>query len=168
MAANNVFRSSITPQDVQAVSPALANYTKAAIVDGIWNSPGLSRRDRSILTVATLIARMQTIGMEHYFTIALDSGVTPAELSEIVTHLAVLLRVVECVSGSGRFARHLRTARHQRRSASCDLARAAAAERGVRSEARCAGAGKLRRNITGRGREHREVSVSRLVAAAGA
>jgi 4-carboxymuconolactone decarboxylase len=88
MAANNVFRSSITPQDVQAVSPALANYAKAAIVEEIWNSPGLSRRDRSIVTVATLTARMQTIGMEHYFTIALDSGVTPAELSEIVTHLA--------------------------------------------------------------------------------
>jgi 4-carboxymuconolactone decarboxylase len=88
MATNNLFRSSITPQDVQAVSPALANYTKTAIVDGIWNRPLLSKRDRSIVTTATLIARLQTIGMEHYFTIALDSGVTPAELSEIVTHLA--------------------------------------------------------------------------------
>lgn len=88
MAANNTFRSSITPADVQAVSPALANYTKTAVVDGVWNRPGLSRRDRSIVTVATLISRIQTIGMEHYFAIALDSGVTPAELSEIVTHLA--------------------------------------------------------------------------------
>jgi 4-carboxymuconolactone decarboxylase len=88
MAANNVFRSSITPADVQAVSPALASYTKNAIVDGLWNRPGLSTRDRSIVTVATLIARIQTIGMEHYFAIALDSGVTPAELSEVVTHLA--------------------------------------------------------------------------------
>lgn len=88
MAANNVFRSSITPADVQAVSPALAKYTRTAVVEGVWNRPGLSKRDRSIVTVATLIARIQTIGMEHYFTIALDSGVTPAELSEIVTHLA--------------------------------------------------------------------------------
>ena len=88
MAANNTFRSSITPADVQAVSPALANYTKTAVVDGVWNRPGLSRRDRSIVTMATLISRIQTIGMEHYFAIALDSGVTPAELSEIVTHLA--------------------------------------------------------------------------------
>jgi 4-carboxymuconolactone decarboxylase len=31
---------------------------------------------------------MQTIGMEHYFALSLDNGVTPAELSEIVTHLA--------------------------------------------------------------------------------
>lgn len=88
MAANNIFRSSITPEDVRVVSPALAKYTRAAVVDGIWNRPGLSKRDRSIVTVATLIARLQTIGMEHYFAIALDSGVSPAELSEIVTHLA--------------------------------------------------------------------------------
>ena len=88
MAADNLFRSSITPADVQAVSPALASYTKTAIVEGVWNRPGLSRRDRSIVTVATLIARIQTIGMEHYFALALDSGITPAELSEIVTHLA--------------------------------------------------------------------------------
>ncbi|WP_109489219.1 carboxymuconolactone decarboxylase family protein [Occallatibacter savannae] len=88
MAANNTFRSTITPADVQAVSPALASYTRSAVVEGVWNRPGLSRRDRSIVTVATLIARIQTIGMEHYFAIALNSGVTPAEVSEIVTHLA--------------------------------------------------------------------------------
>jgi 4-carboxymuconolactone decarboxylase len=76
MAANNAFRSSITPLDVQAVSPALANYTKTAVEDGIWNRKELSARDRSIITVATLIARIQTIGMQHYFTKALDSGVS--------------------------------------------------------------------------------------------
>lgn len=85
---SNQFRSSITPADVQAVSPALASYTKTAIVEGLWSRPNLSVRDRSVTTVATLIARIQTIGMQHYFTKALDSGVTPAELSEIVTHLA--------------------------------------------------------------------------------
>jgi 4-carboxymuconolactone decarboxylase len=74
--------------DVQAVSPALANYTKTVIEDGVWNRPDLSARDRSIVTAAALIARMQTIGMQHYFTKALDSGVTAAELSEIITHLA--------------------------------------------------------------------------------
>ena len=88
MATNNQFRSSITPADVQAVSPTLAHYTQSAIVDGIWKRPELSARDRSIVTVATFIARIQMIGMQHYFTKALDSGVTPAEMSEIVTHLA--------------------------------------------------------------------------------
>ena len=87
MATNYGLRTSIKPSDVQAVSPALANYTQTAI-GGVWSRPELSARDRSIVTVATLIARLQTLGMQHYFPKALESGVTPAELSEIITHLA--------------------------------------------------------------------------------
>ena len=48
----------------------------------------LSPRDRGIVTVAALVARNQTIGMLHYFNVALDSGVKPGELSETITHLA--------------------------------------------------------------------------------
>jgi 4-carboxymuconolactone decarboxylase len=50
--------------------------------------PALSSRDRSIVTVAALIARIQTVGMLHYFNRALDHGVTPRQLSEVITHLA--------------------------------------------------------------------------------
>jgi 4-carboxymuconolactone decarboxylase len=80
-------QSALTPQDIQAVSPALASYTQKSISDDLWKRPGLSPRDRSIVTVSALIARIQTIGMLHYFNIALDSGVKASELSEIVTHL---------------------------------------------------------------------------------
>ena len=38
--------------------------------------------------MATLIARNQTIDMPRHFTLALDNGVKPAEISEIITHLA--------------------------------------------------------------------------------
>jgi len=62
--------SALTPDDIQAVSPALANYTQKAIGGDLWKRPGLSRRDRSIVTVSALIARIQTIGMLHYFNIA--------------------------------------------------------------------------------------------------
>ena len=88
MAVNNQFRTAITVSDVQTVSPALASYTRTAVVDGVWNRPDLSARDRSVVTVAALIARQQAMGMQHYFRKALDCGVTPAEMSEIVTHLA--------------------------------------------------------------------------------
>jgi 4-carboxymuconolactone decarboxylase len=81
-------RSAVTPEDVRMVSPALAKYTQDAIDNDLWKRPALSPRDRSIITIAALIARMQTIGMLHYFNLALDHGVTPAELSEIITHLA--------------------------------------------------------------------------------
>jgi 4-carboxymuconolactone decarboxylase len=59
------------------VSPALEKYTQIAISDNLWKRPDLSPRDRSIATVAALIARNQTIGMLHYFNLALDHGVKP-------------------------------------------------------------------------------------------
>jgi len=88
MSKSSTPHSALTPDDIQAVSPALANYTQKSIAGDLWNHPGLSRRDRSIVTVSALIARIQTIGMLHYFNVALDSGVKASELSEIVTHLA--------------------------------------------------------------------------------
>lgn len=85
---SNPPRSAVTPEDVSRVSPALANYTRTAIEEGVWKRPALSPRDRSMVTVAALIARNQTIGMLHYINVALDNDVKPRELSEIITHLA--------------------------------------------------------------------------------
>lgn len=80
--------SALTLDDVRAVSPALASYTQRSIGEDLWKRSGLSPRDRSLVTVSALIARIQTIGMLHYFNIALDSGIKASELSEVVTHLA--------------------------------------------------------------------------------
>jgi 4-carboxymuconolactone decarboxylase len=73
---------------VETVSPALKKYTQTTLVGDVWQRPGLSARDRSLVTVSALIARNQTTAMPHYFRRALDNGVTPAELSETITHLA--------------------------------------------------------------------------------
>lgn len=80
--------SAVSPADVTAVSPTLANFTGSAIVNNLWQRPGLSTHDRSVITVAALIARSQTAGMAHYFNMALDNGVSAAEMSEIVLHMA--------------------------------------------------------------------------------
>jgi 4-carboxymuconolactone decarboxylase len=80
--------SVLTYDDVRAVSPALEHYTKGPLLDGLWRRPQLSPRDRSVVTVAALIARSQTIEMPFHFALALDNGVKPGELSEIITHLA--------------------------------------------------------------------------------
>ena len=78
----------LSPDDVRAVAPALEKYTQDRLYGELWNRPALSRRDRSIVTVAALIARQLTPPMPYYFNQALDNGVKPAELSEIITHLA--------------------------------------------------------------------------------
>jgi 4-carboxymuconolactone decarboxylase len=80
--------SALSTADIQSVSPALGRYAQEDVVDSLWQRPQLSRRDRSIVTVAILIARNQTLDLSHYMNIALDSGVKPRELSEIITHLA--------------------------------------------------------------------------------
>lgn len=72
----------------QSVSPALEHYAQARLLGEVWKRPDLSPRDRSVVTVAALIARNQTAEMSYYFNLALDSGVKPAELSEVITHLA--------------------------------------------------------------------------------
>jgi len=70
-----------------AVAPALDKYAQKTIAE-LWTRPALSARDRSIVTLAALIARNQTIEMARYMNLALDSGVSPGEISEIITHLA--------------------------------------------------------------------------------
>ena len=74
-------------ENFSSVAPALDKYAQGALAD-LWKRPGLSPRDRSLVTVAALIARNQTIEMPRYFNLALDNGVKPRELSEIITHLA--------------------------------------------------------------------------------
>jgi 4-carboxymuconolactone decarboxylase len=54
----------------------------------VGQRPGLDPRDRSLITVAALIARNQTIELPHYLELALDNGVKASEISEIITHLA--------------------------------------------------------------------------------
>jgi 4-carboxymuconolactone decarboxylase len=54
----------------------------------LWKRPALSPRDRSIVTIAALIARNQTVELPKYFSLALDNGVKAREIAEIITHLA--------------------------------------------------------------------------------
>jgi 4-carboxymuconolactone decarboxylase len=77
-----------TAEDMRAVSPALEQYTERRLFGDLWKRPGLSARDRSMVTLAALIARNQTVQMAFYVNLALDNGVKPAEISEIITHLA--------------------------------------------------------------------------------
>jgi 4-carboxymuconolactone decarboxylase len=74
-------------EDVTLVSPALEKYMRGPLSD-LWKRPGLSPRDRSMVTIAALIARNQTGDLAHYVNLALDNGIKPGEVSEIIAHLA--------------------------------------------------------------------------------
>jgi 4-carboxymuconolactone decarboxylase len=78
----------LSREEVGMVAPPLDKYTQDRLFGDVWKRPGLGPRDRSIVTLAALIARNQTIEMTGYIKLALDHGVKPAEISEIITHLA--------------------------------------------------------------------------------
>lgn len=73
---------------VESVSPALASYTQNLVLDEVWSRPGLSPRDRSVVTLAALISRNQQIELPYHVRLALENGVKPSEISELITHLA--------------------------------------------------------------------------------
>ena len=73
---------------MQEVAPRLAELSADVLFGDVWERPGLSKRDRSLITVATLIALYRTGQLPGHFGRALDNGVTKEELGEVITHLA--------------------------------------------------------------------------------
>jgi 4-carboxymuconolactone decarboxylase len=70
------------------IAPALAEYSDKVLFGDVWERPGLSKRDRSLITVASLVALYRTNELPGHVQRALDNGVTRDELVELVTHLA--------------------------------------------------------------------------------
>jgi 4-carboxymuconolactone decarboxylase len=87
--------------DIKTVSPSFERYTTQTVLEGLWKRPQLSRRDRSIVTLSVLIARNQTVEMPFQFRLALDNGVTPTEISEMIAHLAFYSGWANATAASG-------------------------------------------------------------------
>jgi 4-carboxymuconolactone decarboxylase len=73
---------------MQEVSPKLADLSANVLFGDVWERPGLSKRDRSLITVASLIALYRTDQLRGHIRRALDNGVTKDEISEVITHMA--------------------------------------------------------------------------------
>jgi 4-carboxymuconolactone decarboxylase len=70
------------------IAPALDEYTSKVLFGDVWKRPGLSPRDRSLITVASLVALYRTNELPFHVGKALENGVTKDELIELITHLA--------------------------------------------------------------------------------
>ena len=77
-----------TRDAVRKIVPDLIKYSETVLFGEVWERPGLSKRDRSLIVVATLIALGRERQLVGHLQRALDNGVTKNELSEIITHLA--------------------------------------------------------------------------------
>ena len=70
------------------IAPKLAEITDDVLFGDIWERPQLSKRDRSLVTCAALVATGKTEQMTFHFPRAIENGVTEEELIEMITHLA--------------------------------------------------------------------------------
>jgi 4-carboxymuconolactone decarboxylase len=70
------------------VAPKLVDLTEKVLFGDVWERPGLSKRDRSVITVTALVAMNRTEQLPFHLQRALDNGVTKDEIVEMITHLA--------------------------------------------------------------------------------
>jgi len=81
--------SSTSPLDrIRGVVPKLVELTEKVVFGDVWERPELSKRDRSLITCAALVALQRPDQLRGHLDRALVNGVTKDELSELITHLA--------------------------------------------------------------------------------
>ncbi len=68
--------------------PKLMELNEKVLFGDIWERPGLSKRDRSLITVATLVALYRTNELPFHLARARENGISKDELAELFTHLA--------------------------------------------------------------------------------
>lgn len=70
------------------IAPRLAELTDEVLLGDVWERPGLAKRDRSLVTVAALIALNRPEQLRSHMRLARRNGVTEEELVEAITQLA--------------------------------------------------------------------------------
>lgn len=71
-----------------AIAPKLAELTDEVLFGDVWERPGLSKRERSLVTVAALVALYRLEQLPFHLNKAIDNGLSRQELAEAATHLA--------------------------------------------------------------------------------
>jgi 4-carboxymuconolactone decarboxylase len=87
-----------------ALTPKLDQLTTEVLFGDVWERPGLSKRDRSLITVAALVSLYRTEQLPFHLARALENGLTQDELAETITHLAFYAGWPSAVSAVNRLA----------------------------------------------------------------
>jgi len=81
-------RNRVAPAPVYEVAPGLGHFTDDVLFGEVWLRKELAPRDRSLITVAALVSTGKTGQIPGHVRRALDNGVQPGEIGELITHLA--------------------------------------------------------------------------------
>ncbi|WFR98643.1 (R)-mandelonitrile lyase [Rhizobium tumorigenes] len=78
----------VAPSAVYAVAPGLGHFTDDVLFGEVWERTELMPRDRSLVNLSAIVATGKTGQIAAHVSRALDNGVKPAEIGELITHLA--------------------------------------------------------------------------------
>ena len=81
-------RTAAVQQNYAAASPILVEYTNEVLFGQVWRRTGLAPRDRSLVTISALIASGKSAQLTSHLPRGLDNGITKAEASALIAHLA--------------------------------------------------------------------------------
>jgi len=81
-------KTSLVQHLIGDIAPKLADITDDVLFGDIWERPALKKRDRSLITVAALMAMNRLEQLPFHLGYALDNGVTREEIVEEITQLA--------------------------------------------------------------------------------
>lgn len=96
MAKNNKEKA-----DLNALAPEFAKLTRDLLFGDIWNRPGLSQRDKSLITVTCLVALNRVEQVEFHLKKGLENGLSTEELVAAITHIAFYAGWPTAASGFG-------------------------------------------------------------------
>ena len=74
--------------DLKGIAPEFAKLTEEFLFGDIWKRPGLSQRDKSLITVTCLVALNRIEQVEFHLKKAFENGLTKEELVTAITHIA--------------------------------------------------------------------------------
>jgi 4-carboxymuconolactone decarboxylase len=78
----------VSDNPLAELAPKLVLLTEEVLFADVWERPGLSKRDRSLITVTALVSLYRTEQLPFHLNRALENGLSRDELVEAITHLA--------------------------------------------------------------------------------
>ncbi len=93
--------------DVSALAPEFIQFTKEVLFGQIWESPELSKRDKSLVTITTLAALNRIEQIDYHLGLGLDNGLTEKEIVAALSHVAFYAGWPAAMSGLTHFKKVL-------------------------------------------------------------
>ena len=86
-------------EKMKELSPGFAKLTDEVLFNDIWNRPGLSARDKSLITISVLSAMGRSDQVESHIRLGLENGLTETEIEAAMTQIAFYAGWPSAVTG---------------------------------------------------------------------